>query len=160
MSEQDGRRTQADDYEIKAVMRDADVGTLEVRVYEKAPELFAGRQLGTVIIHDWAYAKKELPPDTPLLTFSERVDFFGGYLCREQGAKPREESQETTADRLSYEEMLELVFAYLGRRGVKDVDTWVYAEEMDWCEREMGFTLMEWDNSGWEPKYFYTRKLD
>lgn len=172
MAKQAGRRINGNEYEIEAAMRHADVGTLELNVYRKGRESFPAYMQGTVIIHDWAYAGKELPQENAELLFSEHVDFFGGTLCRqrdaEQGMKPQEPQRkptggmprETAAGQISYEEMLELVFAYLRRRGVKYVDTWVYGEETEWCEREMGFQFVERDNSGWEPKYFYTRKLE
>lgn len=156
MEKQAVRRINGNEYEIEAAMRHADVGTLELNVYRKGGESFPAYMQGTVIIHDWAYAGKELPRETSELLFSEHVDFFGGTLCREREGDPRGEA----AGQISYEEMLELVFAYLRRRGVKNVDTWVYGEEMEWCEREMGFQFVERDNSGWEPKYFYTRKLE
>lgn len=168
MEKQDGCGANPGGYIIETVMENGDVGTLDLKVYQKAGDGGAGRPVGTVSIHDWAYAKKPLPEDPSRLLFSERVDFWGGMLERRmgegkdestlQGGTPQKDEppQEET---LTYEEMLELVFAFLRQRGVAEVETWVYSEEMEWCEKKMGFQLTERDNAGWEPKYMYIRKL-
>lgn len=143
MTEQTGH------YVIEAAMENSGSGILDLKVFRNVETDNSVRPVGTVVIRDWAYARKELPGDQGEISFSERVDFFRATLCKKQ----------EDDGKITYEEMVELVFEYLCQRGVKYVDTWVYEENMDWCERKMGFQLIDRDTSGWEPKYIYTREL-